>query len=69
MSAAGHLPVTTHIFVAGGEYLESDAVFAVRRSLVREFTEVDEPAQAAASGLANPFRRAVFDIVLQPTPA
>ncbi|MDQ0834207.1 hydroxyquinol 1,2-dioxygenase [Streptomyces achromogenes] len=69
VSAAGHLPVTTHVFVAGGDHLESDAVFAVRRSLVQEFAEVDDPALAAASGLANPFRRALFDIVLQPVTA
>ncbi|AVV45055.1 dioxygenase [Streptomyces sp. ID05-04B] len=69
VSADGHLPVTTHVFVAGSDYLESDAVFAVRRSLVQEFAEVDDPALAASSGLANPFRRAVFDIVLQPVTA
>ena len=28
-SAPGHSPLTTHIFVAGSEYIESDAVFAV----------------------------------------
>lgn len=37
VSAAGYQPVTTHIFDAANEYLDSDAVFGVRDSLVREF--------------------------------
>ncbi|TKA06607.1 dioxygenase family protein [Actinacidiphila oryziradicis] len=62
----GHIPVTTHIFVADSPYLESDAVFAVKKNLVQEFSEVDDPGQAAEYGVANPFRRARFDIVLHP---
>jgi protocatechuate 3,4-dioxygenase beta subunit len=37
VSAAGHRPVTTHIFDADNPYLGSDAVFGVRDSLVRPF--------------------------------
>jgi hypothetical protein len=37
VSAAGHRPVTTHIFDANNPYLDSDAVFGVRDSLVRPF--------------------------------
>jgi protocatechuate 3,4-dioxygenase beta subunit len=68
VAADGHQPVTTHVFVAGGPYLDSDAVFAVKRSLVRDFTEVDDPGQAAAYGVDAPFRHASFDVVLQPLP-
>ncbi|SNT49000.1 intradiol ring-cleavage dioxygenase [Actinacidiphila glaucinigra] len=64
-AAEGHQPVTTHVFVQDSPYLESDAVFAVKKSLVQEFTEVDDPARAAGYGVANPFRLANFDIVLQ----
>jgi catechol 1,2-dioxygenase len=64
--AEGHTPVTTHIFVADSPYLESDAVFAVKKNLLQEFSEVDDPGQAAEYGVANPFRRARFDIVLHP---
>ncbi|MER6460692.1 dioxygenase family protein [Streptomyces sp. NPDC001288] len=64
-SAAGHAPVTTHVFVAGGEYLDSDAVFAVKKSLVKDFTPTDDPALAAEFGVPNPFRRARFDLVLE----
>ncbi|KAB1981733.1 dioxygenase family protein [Streptomyces triticiradicis] len=66
VSAEGHAPVTTHIFVAGGPYLDSDAVFAVKRSLVRDFAETDDPALAREFGVANPFRHARFDLVLEP---
>ncbi len=65
-TAPGHRPLTTHIFVAGSPYIESDAVFAVKKSLITEFTPVDDPDQAARYGLTGPFHRATFDIVLQP---
>jgi hydroxyquinol 1,2-dioxygenase len=57
VTAPGHRPLTTHIFVAGSPYIESDAVFAVKKSLITEFTPADDPRQPG---------RANFDIVLQP---
>jgi hydroxyquinol 1,2-dioxygenase len=68
VTAPGHRPLTTHIFVAGSPYIESDAVFAVKKSLITEFTEVNDPERAARYGLTGPFRLATFDIVLQPEP-
>lgn len=64
-SAAGHAPVTTHIFVAGSDYLNSDAVFAVKPGLVKDFATVDDPRRAAEFAVANPFRHARFDLVLE----
>ncbi|MFJ9241807.1 intradiol ring-cleavage dioxygenase [Streptomyces sp. NPDC101776] len=64
-SADGHTPVTTHIFVAGSEYLDSDAVFAVKQSLVEDFAPTDDPSLAREFGIANPFRHARFDLVLE----
>jgi catechol 1,2-dioxygenase len=73
VAAAGYRPVTTHVFVADSPYLDSDAVFGVKDSLVRDVPEVDDPARAAQVGLANPFRTLTFDLVLlradQPPPA
>ena len=66
VAAGGHLPVTTHAFVAGSPYLDSDAVFAVKQSLVRDFAEVDDPDEAARYGVEPPFRHAHFEIVLEP---
>ncbi|UXY18410.1 intradiol ring-cleavage dioxygenase [Streptomyces cynarae] len=64
-TADGHAPVTTHIFVAGSDYLDSDAVFAVKKSLVQDFTVTDDPFQAMEFGVPNPFRQARFDLVLE----
>jgi catechol 1,2-dioxygenase len=64
VSAEGHTPVTTHIFVAGSDHLDSDAVFAVKESLVQDFTETDDPPLAQRFGIPNPFRHARFDLVL-----
>jgi catechol 1,2-dioxygenase len=66
VTAPGHRPLTTHIFVAGSPYIESDAVFAVKRSLIVGFTPIDDPEQMAEYGLNRPFRIANFDIHLQP---
>jgi hydroxyquinol 1,2-dioxygenase len=65
VTARGYRPLTTHIFVAGSPYIESDAVFAVKKSLIKEFTSVDDPDQAASYGLTPPFSLADFDIVLE----
>jgi protocatechuate 3,4-dioxygenase beta subunit len=64
--APGHAPVTTHFFVAGSPYLESDAVFAVKQDLIRDFAEVTDPAAAAGFGVTTPFRHAAVDLVLAP---
>jgi len=37
VSARGYRTVVTHVFDASSEYLDSDAVFAVKPSLIREF--------------------------------
>jgi hydroxyquinol 1,2-dioxygenase len=66
VTAPGHRPLTTHLFVAGSPYIDSDAVFAVKNSLITEFTLVEDPDRAAGYGLTGPFRLASFDIVLQP---
>ncbi len=67
VAAPGHRPLTTHIFVAGSEYIESDTVFAVKQSLVEDFEEVTDPALADKWNVAGvPFRHADFDIIMQP---
>ncbi|HSZ39470.1 MAG TPA: intradiol ring-cleavage dioxygenase [Trebonia sp.] len=66
VSAPGHRDLTTHIFVAGSEYIESDTVFAVKKSLVADFAQVDDPALAERWGVPAPFRHADFTITLQP---
>jgi alcohol dehydrogenase class IV/protocatechuate 3,4-dioxygenase beta subunit len=56
VSASGYQSVATHIFDSGSKYLDSDAVFAVKASLVRDF-ERHEPSVdggAAPDGAAVP---------------
>jgi hydroxyquinol 1,2-dioxygenase len=67
--AEGHLPLTTHVFVADSPYIDSDAVFAVNQHLVQEFVEIDDPGQAAGFGVATPFRHAHAQLVVRPVPA
>jgi protocatechuate 3,4-dioxygenase beta subunit len=64
-AAPGHRTLTTHIFVAGSPYLDSDAVFAVKRSLIADFKEVDDAERARRYGLDNPFTAASVDLVLE----
>jgi catechol 1,2-dioxygenase len=66
VTAPGYRDLTTHIFVAGSEYIESDTVFAVKQSLVVDFTPVSDPALAEKWHVPSPFRHADFTITLRP---
>ena len=63
VGAEGFKPLTTHAFVAGSPYLDSDAVFAVKQSLVVDFDVAgsDVPEEG---GTDEGLRRARFDIRL-----
>ena len=39
ISAPGHETLVTHVFVKGDQYLDSDAVFGVKNSLIEEFKQ------------------------------
>jgi hydroxyquinol 1,2-dioxygenase len=69
VSADGHEPVTTMLFVEGDRYLDSDAVFGVKGSLVVDFVRHDSTAEAAARGVPAPFYTVDHDFVLPPAPA
>ncbi|MBM9467833.1 intradiol ring-cleavage dioxygenase [Nakamurella leprariae] len=69
VTAPGHRPVTTHLFVDDSPYIDSDAVFGVKESLVRDFPEVDDPERAAELGFPNPYRTVHFDVALLPLSA
>ncbi|MGI5158314.1 dioxygenase [Microbispora sp. CA-102843] len=63
VEAPGHRPVTTHVFVAGDEYLASDAAFAVKEELI--VTPVMR-REGESYGLDGPFADFVFDVRLVP---
>jgi hydroxyquinol 1,2-dioxygenase len=64
VTAPGHERVATHLFVAGDEYLDSDAVFGVKPSLVVDFKA--HPAGTAPDGKPStvPYRSAEYDFRL-----
>lgn len=66
VGAPGFEPVTTHMFVAGDQYLDSDAVFGVRDSLIVDFVPTDDAGTASRLGLGNPYYAATHDFVLVP---
>ena len=68
VSAEGHVPVTTHIFVANGPYLGEDAVFGKRDSLVVDFEK--HPPGKAVDGreMKVPYHSASYDFRLAPRP-
>ncbi|MCL4296956.1 MAG: intradiol ring-cleavage dioxygenase [Anaerolineae bacterium] len=66
VSAEGYAPVTTEIFVEGDPYLDSDAVFGVRSSLVVDFVRSESAEEAARYGVTAPFSTVEYDFVLQP---
>jgi hydroxyquinol 1,2-dioxygenase len=49
VSAPGHHPITTHLFAAGSEYIDSDAVFGVKDSLVTQYSK--HPAGKGPDGV------------------
>ncbi|GAC1377077.1 MAG: intradiol ring-cleavage dioxygenase [Ktedonobacteraceae bacterium] len=66
ISAAGFAPVTTHLFVKGDPYLDSDAVFGTKDSLVVDFVRHDSAAEAARLDVTTPFYTVEYDFVLKP---
>ncbi len=67
VSAEGYEPVTTHIFDRTDPYLASDAVFAVKDSLICDFVRHEKPEpEASGLGIAPPFYTAAFDFHLTP---
>jgi catechol 1,2-dioxygenase len=64
--APGFKPVTTHVFDADSEYLDSDTVFAVKRSLVRRFRTraADDPERPP--GVEGDWVSLELDLVLAP---
>ncbi|MEO7402599.1 MAG: hydroxyquinol 1,2-dioxygenase, partial [Burkholderiales bacterium] len=66
ISAPGYDRLVTHVFVKGDKYLDSDAVFGVRNSLVRDYTK--HPPGRAPNGtmMAKPFYTLNYDFVMRP---
>ncbi len=66
VSAEGFVPVTTHLFVRGDEYLDSDAVFGTKDSLVVDFVRHESSEDAARYNVTAPFYIVEYTFVLKP---
>jgi hydroxyquinol 1,2-dioxygenase len=64
--ADGYRTLTTHIFDRASEYLDSDAVFAVKPSLVRDFVEHPAGAPDTPAGVTGDWVSVRNDMVLAP---
>ncbi len=64
VSAPGYSPVTTHLFVANSDYLDSDAVFGTKESLIVQFER--HPAGVAPDGsrVETPFYTVEYEFRL-----
>ena len=66
VSAPGCQKVITHVFVEGDPYLDSDAVFAVKNSLVAKYKKVTSADEARKLGMPSPFLKLDWDFHLSP---
>ena len=64
ISAEEHISLTTHLFVKDDPYLESDAVQAVKDSLIVDFSLSHDNAEADRFGLPTPYYKVQEDFVL-----
>ncbi len=64
VKAAGYETVITHVFPPDCPYLEIDAVFGVKESLIGDFKHIEDEAAAKALGFDGPFWSVDWDFVL-----
>ncbi len=66
VSADGHVPLTTHLFVRGDRYLQSDAVFGVRDSLIVDYHRHGPGVAPDGRRLEHPYYTVQYDFRLSP---
>jgi hydroxyquinol 1,2-dioxygenase len=66
ISAPGFEQLVTHVFVAGDEYLDSDVVFGVKDTLIREFVRKDAGEALDGRVLNTPYYHLNYDFGLKP---
>ena len=67
--ADGHRALTTHVFDAASQYLDSDAVFAVKPSLTRTFITHGPDDPETPEGIATEWVSVHNDLILAPAAA
>jgi catechol 1,2-dioxygenase len=66
VTAPGYERLQTHIFDADSAYLDSDAVFAVKRSLIRQFVPRSAADPDTPRGVSGAWCAVANDLVLKP---
>jgi hydroxyquinol 1,2-dioxygenase len=69
ISAPGYETLVTHVFSAGDQYLDSDAVFGVKNSLIREFAHHQPGRLPDGTETGKHWRHLVYDFGLKPLAA
>jgi hydroxyquinol 1,2-dioxygenase len=67
LTAPGHERLVTHIFVKDSPYLDSDAVFGVRNSLIVDFPKHQPGKAPDGRNMDKPFYTAKYDFRLVPS--
>jgi hydroxyquinol 1,2-dioxygenase len=67
LNAPGHEGLVTHIFVKDSPYLDSDAVFGVRNSLIVEFPQQQPGKAPDGRHMSKPYYTAKYDFRLVPS--
>jgi hydroxyquinol 1,2-dioxygenase len=65
ISAPGFKSLTTELYLGGDPYLDSDAVFGVRSSLVIHLEKHEAAEDGAQENVTAPFYIAVYDFVME----
>lgn len=68
-NAQGYNTLTTHLFASGDDYIDSDAVFAVKESLIVDFDKSDNAELGSQFGLEAPFTFVDFQFGMMPAKA
>jgi len=70
ISKDGYDTVTTHIFDPDDPYIDNDAVFGVKKSLIATFDKIEDPAKIGKMGFGGThYWNVDFDFVLAPKAA
>lgn len=66
IQAEGYETLITHVFRRGDEYLDSDAVFGVRSTLIADWARHEAGTAPDGTACASPFYTLNFDFILNP---
>ncbi len=64
IEAEGFSTITTHIFDPHDPYINSDAVFGVKKTLLAEFKRIADPVRIKDEGFGEPFWDVEYDFVM-----